>query len=550
MPEGQFTAIAAGNGLSCGIRADRTIACWGYNKEGRTDTPTGQYTAIASGDRHSCAIRTSQTIACWGSNQHGRTDAPAGQYTAIASGDRHSCAIRSDQTIACWGSNQHGRTDAPEGQFTAIAAGIGFSCGIRADRTIACWGYNWAGQTDAPAGQFTAIAAGNGFSCGIRADRTTACWGYNKDGQTDTPTGQFTAIAAGHRHSCAIRTDETIACWGNDWNYIVDTPVDSYRHDFRVRASGNYRWGPLSCEFRTNQALFCWNGDFHDHPAAPERRIIEGAFSTSTTQFFDTWDREAVRASALAEFNRREPYSGWTGNTGSCVAGTTSQEYRDSIFQRINWYRQMAGVLPTVEDPERSRKAQGKALIMAAEGRLSHSPTDDWACYTRQAYDTSESLASTSGIRAINAYMEDSGENNKAVGHRGMVIDSVARRLGTGDIPGAANALQGGTGYEYQVPRGYLAWPPPGYVPYRVVWRRWSFHQTGNYSRATVTVVNDNGPVESEIVYAGRYIVWEMDPPGVPDGDLCYTVTISGVQLSDGIQTNYKYVTCVIDPRE
>ena len=102
---------------------------------------------------------------------------------------------------------------------------------------------------------------------------------------------------------------------------------------------------------------------------------------TSGDGFFDTWDRDAVRASASAEFHRKEPSHDWTGDIDKCVAGTTSQPYRDSIFQRLNWYRQMAGLNPVVENLEFSDYAQHAALIMAAEGGLSHSPPADWACY-------------------------------------------------------------------------------------------------------------------------------------------------------------------------
>ncbi|MCY4434616.1 MAG: hypothetical protein OXE45_13225 [bacterium] len=147
-PEVQPTAISAGGGHSCAIRADNTIECWGHNFYGQADAPEGQFTAISAGLNHSCAIRADNTIACWGDNRYGQLDAPEGQFTAIAAGDDHSCAIRADNTIACWGINRGGEVDAPGGQFTAIAAGQGHSCAIRADNTIACW--DWT--TNLPAG--------------------------------------------------------------------------------------------------------------------------------------------------------------------------------------------------------------------------------------------------------------------------------------------------------------------------------------------------------------------------------------------------------------
>ncbi|MDG2028361.1 MAG: hypothetical protein P8J50_14730 [Acidimicrobiales bacterium] len=60
--------------------------------------------------------------------------------------------------------------------------------------------------------------------------------------------------------------------------------------------------------------------------------------------WIDTSDRAEVLESYLVEFDRIEPASGYTGDVSTCSAGTTSQTYRDSIVQRMNWYRRMAGL--------------------------------------------------------------------------------------------------------------------------------------------------------------------------------------------------------------
>ena len=58
----------------------------------------------------------------------------------------------------------------------------------------------------------------------------------------------------------------------------------------------------------------------------------------------DTWDRATVLSEYRDEFDRTEPDPGYTGSVEDCIAGTTSQEFRNSILQRINWYRRMAGM--------------------------------------------------------------------------------------------------------------------------------------------------------------------------------------------------------------
>ena len=51
----------------------------------------------------SCGLRTNGTIACWGDNRNGQLNAPSGRFSAVSAGGVHSCGLRTDGTIACWG---------------------------------------------------------------------------------------------------------------------------------------------------------------------------------------------------------------------------------------------------------------------------------------------------------------------------------------------------------------------------------------------------------------------------------------------------------------
>ena len=73
---------------------------------------------------------------------------------------------------------------------------------------------------------------------------------------------------------------------------------------------------------------------------------------------FDVWDRDVVVSAYLAEFEREQPDHGFTGNVADCDAGTTSQAFRDSVVQRVNWYRQMAGLETVTERAEYSDAGQ------------------------------------------------------------------------------------------------------------------------------------------------------------------------------------------------
>ena len=255
-----FKTVSAGWGLSCGIRTDDTITCWGYNEWWQADAPKGSFKTVSTGISHSCGIRTDDTITCWGGNHDGETDAPTGSFKTVSTGFMdaisftvgisHSCGIRTDDTITCWGGNQYGATDAPTGSFKTVSAGSGHSCGIRTDDTITCWGGNHDGETDAPTGSFKTVSTAFSHSCGIRTDDTITCWGHNLYGVADAPTGSFKTVSTAYSHSCGIRTDDTITCWGGNFDGQADAPTGSFK---TVSAGITH-----SCGIRTDDTITCW----------------------------------------------------------------------------------------------------------------------------------------------------------------------------------------------------------------------------------------------------------------------------------------------------
>ena len=115
--EEEFTAVSAGEGISCGLRTDGTVTCW---------TSRGRWSSAGS-DR---LVRLYDPMA----------KMPAGEFPALSAGVCYSCWLRTDRTVTCWGRNDFGQAEAPAGEFTAVSAGRFHSCGLRTDGTITCWG--------------------------------------------------------------------------------------------------------------------------------------------------------------------------------------------------------------------------------------------------------------------------------------------------------------------------------------------------------------------------------------------------------------------------
>ena len=161
-----------------------------------------RFTAIDTGSGHSCGLRADRTIVCWGANDHGQARAPEGQFSVVSAGWKHSCAVRMDGTVACWGSYAYDRSRQPEGRFKTVSVGFHASCGVRVDGTVDCWEAGWHDAADAPVktgvldGRFTTVSVGHHHACGLRSNGEIDCWGDNDSSQVDAPSGRFLEVGA------------------------------------------------------------------------------------------------------------------------------------------------------------------------------------------------------------------------------------------------------------------------------------------------------------------------------------------------------------------
>ena len=295
--------------------------------------------------------------------------------------------------------------------------------------------------------------------------------------------------------------------------------------------------------------------------------------SASPGRFLDLNDRQQVVNYYLENYvNAPVPSIQWDGNLQNCDPGTVDQGFKDATLMRLNFFRAMAGVPDEITfSAESNAKAQAAALMMSVNNALNHNPPSDWTCYSAlgaAGAGSSNLLIGAYGWVAIYYYMKDPGSGNEAVGHRRWVLYPQTQVMGTGDIPpqpgyAPTNALVVFDDHMWEARPAtrdnFVAWPPPGYVPYQVVYPRWSFsYPKADFSNALVSMTSsgNNLIIHQEPVkngYGENTLVWipnELSDGSSwpnPGSDTSFTVNISNVKV-DGNTRDFHYDVIIIDP--
>lgn len=310
---------------------------------------------------------------------------------------------------------------------------------------------------------------------------------------------------------------------------------------------------------------------------APQPRSgVELATPVGTSVSVEVSNREDVRRFYnLVYAASTGVASDWTGSFTGCHAGTTSAALKEAVLLRINFFRAMAGVPATVVlDDTYSAKDQQAAYLMSVNTALDHYPPGDWNCYTDEAAEAagkSNLALGDYGPAAISGYMDDYGSINVAVGHRRWMLYPQTRVMGTGDLPFVGTNLAANATWildsHFNDPRPatrdtFVAWPPPGYVPYPLVHARWSFsYPKADFAGASVQMSSNGVPVAITVEplvagYGESSIVWhpnQLDTTGPvtwtrPTADTPYVITVNNVLINGAPQT-FQYTVTIFDPQ-
>ncbi|MDP9694387.1 UNVERIFIED_ORG: hypothetical protein J2X79_001942 [Arthrobacter globiformis] len=299
--------------------------------------------------------------------------------------------------------------------------------------------------------------------------------------------------------------------------------------------------------------------------------LVSGGMATpshaaETDNAINTQSRDVVVAAYKSRYLPSEAQDiNWTGSVAACDPGTQSVTSLASGTAAINFFRGLSGLDSIVLTAEQNAKAQAAALMMHAQGFLSHYPISDWKCFTTlgQAGAASSNLHYTlpeiSSISvALRGYMDDEGDGNADVGHRRWLLNPTTTTMGIGTTSmfNAVNVFGGGTSATRANP-DFIAFPNAGYFPAQLLppgrWSLSSAHDV-DFSQANVTVTNAAGTDMKATTYRAMngygpntvvFDVPQLQQPQGP-GEMSYTVKVTGM-VRDGMPIDHTYTVKLID---
>lgn len=234
----------------------------------------------------------------------------------------------------------------------------------------------------------------------------------------------------------------------------------------------------------------------------------------------------------------------WSGSLATCDPGDISADGRENALRLLDLYRFLADLPEVTTDGVLNEKAQACALIMHANGALSHNPPESWTCWSTDGAEAagSSNIAGAPGVMAVDLYMIDPG-NPTTLGHRRWILSNGLGPVGLGST-GVASCMWvlGGSGVGGHE---WTAFPPPGAFPYEAVGASWtSIDETGwsvqsdsidlTGAQVSISADGDDMPVTVTSLapgYGSAHAISIIPQGWTTEPDTTYAVEVTGIAV-------------------
>lgn len=336
---GDFQQVSVGSVVSCGVKTDSTLACWGWVRpvDPLAETgppPPGSFRSVSVGLTHVCAVDTQYVLACWGKESNVAAVPNPGRYTQVSAGWEYTCGLHVDGTLDCWGEDflGEGVNTAPPGRFREISVGEDEACALTYFNDVTCWDIH-SSAVETHTGPFTDVDVGSGWACARKAggaptcfapvssynpylafpprpggysdlsigrpgacgrhdDGSVTCWGEAYAGQVTPAPGFFTKLMAGDAYTCGLRADQSVSCWGNTDGEASPELAGSF---LQISGGGRLGFYEHLCGIQTDHSLICRDGNTHQAGSfsALAVRESDGCAITAGSGALSCWSRDS-----------------------------------------------------------------------------------------------------------------------------------------------------------------------------------------------------------------------------------------------------------------
>ncbi len=275
------------------------------------------------------------------------------------------------------------------------------------------------------------------------------------------------------------------------------------------------------------------------------RKMVEQDFKTN---YFGS------RVNLKGKNEPKIPEYQWNGSIDrQCNEGKMNEAIITKAQQRINYFRRMACVSDNIVlTDDNNENCQFAALMCQANNSMSHEPSDAWRCFVPAGLDALKLSILSKDANPLIAITAAMGHNHATVGNRRWLLNPYAQYMGIGTaqdytaILAIDNSNKKDTA-KYKTTA--ITWPPQGYCPKMLVFKKWSFSLDNNLKDATVSMKYANGETincktePQENGYALNTLVWE---PEINIAKLAADTTIN-ISITLANKKVYNYTVTIVD---
>ncbi len=191
------------------------------------------------------------------------------------------------------------------------------------------------------------------------------------------------------------------------------------------------------------------------------------------------------------------PATGWNGLSKRCTSGIMPDSTNQKIEDRINYFRQQAGIKDAVKiNSIRSKKCQEASVMYAPVGVFTREPTPEThICYTKNAAEAalySQVIKDPNPAIAITVLASD--VKSEELFNRQYILAQNANGIGFGSSENNTvvwmleplDKLNETDSVYYS--KNMISWPPQGYCPRMFFFKKWSISGNMDFKDVSVTI--------------------------------------------------------------